>query len=186
VTYRYGTPLAPHAQLIELLSLRVGQTIADAPDAFPPEETAVLVVGRGSSDPTSNSEVARTAYLLYERRSYVAVMYAFRAVARPNISDGLRRCAALGAKQVIVVPYILFTGKVIEDIRSASRKTDDKLGIQVLHALYLGVHPLLLDVAAQRLQEAIDGTANMTCDICKYRYPMAGYEHQVGQPQETH
>ena len=107
-------------------------------------------------------------------------------MARPRVDEGVRRCKLLGARQVVVAPYILFTGKVDEDIRHVSGRTGAELGLHVLHAPYLGVHSLLLDVAAQRLQEAMDGTASMTCDLCKYRWPVAGYEHQVGLPQTTH
>lgn len=186
VTFRYGTSLAPHAKLIELLDLRVRQVMEADPDALPPEETIVLIVGRGSNDPTSNSEVARSAYLLLEKRPYLSVEYAYQAVARPRVDRGVRRCKLLGARQVVVAPYILFTGKVDEDIRHVSSRMAAELGLRALHAQYLGVHPLLLDVAEQRLQEAIEGTASMNCDLCKYRWPMAGYEHQVGQPQTTH
>jgi len=145
----------------------------------------VLVIGRGSSDPTSNGEIARSAYLLFEKRSYMSVEYAFQAVARPRVDEGVRRCNLLGARQVVVAPYILFTGKVDDDIRLVSGHAGVALGLRVLHAPYLGAHSLLLDVATQRLQEVMDDTASMTCDLCKYRWPVAGYEHQVGLPQTT-
>lgn len=186
VQFSYGTPLGFHAKLIELLELRVRQTLALATEALPAEETGVLVVGRGSSDPDSNSEIARSAYLLFERRPYRTVEYAFQAVARPRVDEGLRRCQLLGVRQVVVAPYLLFTGEVDQDIGQVAGQAASELGLRVLHAPHLGSHPLLLEVAAQRLQEAIEGTAQMTCDICKYRFPMAGYEHQVGQPQVTH
>jgi sirohydrochlorin cobaltochelatase len=186
VAFRYSTSLGPHAKLVELLDLRVRQALETEPDALSPGETFVLVVGRGSSDPTSNSEIARSAYLLFEKHPYLSVEYAYQAVARPKVDEGVHRCKLLGARQVVVAPYILFTGKVEEDIRHVSSRMAAELGLRALHAQHLGIHPLLLDVAEQRLQEAIDGTASMSCDLCKYRWPMAGYEHQVGQPQITH
>ena len=186
VNFRYGTPLAPHTNLVELLNLRVQEAFAAHPDALPPEESVVLVIGRGSSDPTSNSEVARSAYLLMEKRPYQSVEFAFQAVARPKVNAGLRRCARLGAKQIVVAPYILFTGKVDEFILKVTRQAGDELGIPAIPASYLGVHDLIIDVTVQRVQEMLAGTSAMTCDICKYRFPMAGYEHQVGMPQETH
>jgi sirohydrochlorin cobaltochelatase len=60
------------------------------------------------------------------------------------------------------------------------------LNVPVMVAPYLGVHPYLIEVAAQRVQELVEGTATMTCDLCKYRQPMAGYEDQMGQTQTTH
>ncbi len=146
----------------------------------------MLVVGRGSSDPSSNGDIAKTAHMLFEKRAYLTVEYAFQAVARPTVGEGMRRCCALGAKQVVVAPFVLFTGKVVEDIRRVSAHAGAELGVLVLQADYLRMDELLLDVAEQRLQEVIAGNAAMNCDQCKYRLPMAGYEHQVGLAQTTH
>jgi len=186
VTFRYATPLGPHARLIALLDLRIREAHQRTPDALPLEDSSVLVIGRGSSDPDSNSELARTAHLLFEKRPYRFVAYAFQAVARPTIAEALHYCAAIGAHQVLVAPYILFTGRVYEDVQAVSSHVAAQLGLRVIHAMYLAPHPWLLEVAHQRWQEALEGTAAMTCDICKYRFPMAGYEDQVGEPQHTH
>jgi len=186
VNFTYGTPLAPHANLVELLSLRVQEAFAAHPDALPPEDSVVLVIGRGSSDPTSNSEVARLAYLLMEKRPYQSVEFAFQAVARPKVAEGLHRCKQLGAKQIVVAPYILFTGKVDQYILEVTRQATEEMGIPAIPASYLGVHDLLVDVTVQRVQEMLHGSSAMTCDICKYRFPMAGYQQQVGLEQTTH
>ena len=186
VSFRYGTQLGVHAKLVELLDLRVRECLAAEPEALPLERTAVLVVARGSSDPDSNSDVAKLSRLLFEKRKYHTVEYAYQAVARPRVDDGVRRCHLLGAKQVVIAPFILFTGRVDAELRYVSEQAGESLGLPVLQASYLGLHPLLVEVLAQRLQEANDGTAAMTCDLCKYRFSMAGYEHQVGQPQGSH
>ena len=89
-------------------------------------------------------------------------------------------------RQLVVVPFILFTGKVDEDIRRVSNGAGRALDLRVLQAHHLELHELLLDVAEQRLREASDGRAAMNCDLCKYRFPMAGYENQVGVAQITH
>jgi len=184
VTFRYATPLGPHAYLVDLLDMRVRQALTAAA-ALPAEETAVVVVGRGSSDPDSNSEVARVAHLLFERRPYWLVTYAFQAVARPTMEEALRHCLALRIPQVMLAPYVLFTGRVYEDILAAA-ESGRAAGMRVLTAKYLAPHPHLVAIVRQRLTEALDGQACMTCDLCKYRLPMAGYEHQVGEAQHTH
>jgi sirohydrochlorin cobaltochelatase len=186
VTFRYGTPLGPHTRLVELLDLRVRQALTEAAcDALPPEDSAIVVIGRGSSDPDSNSEVARLAHLLFEQRPYRLVTYAFQAVARPTMEEVLRQCRLLNAPQVVLVPYVLFTGRVYEDILAVG-ECGRAAGLRVVTATYLAPHPHLVEVAHQRLQEALEGQPAMTCDLCKYRLPMAGYEHQVGQVQHTH
>ncbi|MEW5960527.1 MAG: sirohydrochlorin chelatase [Chloroflexota bacterium] len=186
IDFRYGAPLGSHAHLVELLDLRVQQCLQAATEPLPLSETIVLVLGRGSSDPDSNGDVAKMARLLFENRPYRAVEYAYQAAARPTVEESLRRCRMLGARQVVLAPFILFTGRVDNFMRAASQRAADELGLRILHADYLGLHPLLLAVVQQRLQEALAGTAAMTCDLCKYRFPLAGYEQQVGRPQTSH
>jgi sirohydrochlorin cobaltochelatase len=186
VTFRYATPLGPHAHLVDLLDVRVREALNAAADgALPAEDTAVVIIGRGSSDPDSNSEVARVAHLLFERRPYRLVTHAFQAVARPTMEEALRQCLLLKVPQVVLAPYVLFTGRVYEDILAAA-ECGRAAGLRVLTAHYLAPHPHLVAIVRQRLMEALEGQAAMTCDLCKYRLPMAGYEHQVGEVQHTH
>ncbi|MDQ7029545.1 MAG: hypothetical protein Q9O62_07085 [Ardenticatenia bacterium] len=37
----------------------------------------------------------------------------------------------------------------------------------------------------QRYQEAVEGRAAMTCDLCKYRHRLTGFEHEHGLPQTS-
>jgi sirohydrochlorin cobaltochelatase len=186
VTFKSGTHLGSHAKLVELMNVRVRESLAAEKEVLPPKDTAVLVVARGSSDPDSNSDVAKLSRLLFEKRPYLTVEYAYQAVARPRVDEGVRRCWQLGAKQVVVLPYILFTGRVEADLRRVYQQTGEELKLRMIQAGHLGIHPLLVEVTAQRLHEAIEGTPAMTCDLCKYRVSMAGYEQEVGQPQDSH
>ncbi|HEX9117544.1 MAG TPA: sirohydrochlorin chelatase [Anaerolineae bacterium] len=186
VRFRQAAHLGIHANLVELLDLRIRETLAAHPDRLPLEETSLLVVGRGSSDPGANSEIARLAYLLGENRPYLSAEYAFQAVAHPTLEEAVRRCRRLGASQVMVAPFLLFSGRVHDDICSVTRQAGEALGLAVLTAPYLGVHPLLTEVAHQRLQDAILDRTVMSCDLCKYRFAMAGHENEIGMAQTTH
>jgi len=186
VGFACAAPLGPHANLIALLDLRIRQALAGANGALPAEESIVLVVGRGSSDPDSNSEIARTARLLFENRPYQSVEYAYQAVARPTIPEGVTRAALLGAKQLIVAPDLLFTGWVEQEILARVEQKAKEYGLAVVAARPLGVHLLSIETAEIRVDEALTGSVAMSCDLCKYRLPLAGYEQQVGKPQTSH
>ena len=71
---------------------------------------AVLVVGRGSTDPDANADVVKTARLLWEGRDYPLAETAFVSLARPGVAEGLERCRLLGARQIVVARYFLFPG----------------------------------------------------------------------------
>lgn len=185
VRFQMATPLAPHAKLVRLLTLRINEALAAVPAAAG-DQTAILLIGRGSSDPGGNSEVARLAYLLFSSGRFSTVEYAFQAVSRPTVAEGVRRCHALGARRAIVVPYLLFTGDVEHDIRTVAEKTAREVGLPLLHVPHLGAHPLLIEIIEQRLGEALADAAAVTCDLCKYRFALPGFERQVGLPQTTH
>lgn len=159
---KYSTPLGFHIKLAELLKIRVDAALAATPNAKPAEETTVLVVGGGSSDLDSNSSVSKVARALYEIGNYENVEVAYQRVTRPTTAEGIERVYKLGAKQVVVIPFLLFTGIVHQKTVIAANETAQRLGMELIHANYLGPkHPLLIDVTVQRLLEAENGISEM-------------------------
>ena len=152
--------------------------------ATPP---AVLLVGRGSTDPDANADVVKTARLLWEGRDYPLAETAFVSLARPDVAEGLERCRLLGARRIVVARYFLFPGVL-----------PDRVAEQA--AAYAAAHPEL-DIACtdvlgdcdeiaalvrERYREALAGDIRMNCDVCVYRIAMPGFEHRVGEPQHPH
>ena len=72
--------------------------------------TAVVLVGRGATDPDANAEVAKIARLLLEGRGIGTVETAFVSLARRRCRQGLERARLLGFARVVVLPYFLFAG----------------------------------------------------------------------------
>jgi sirohydrochlorin cobaltochelatase len=100
--YLFGRPLGPHPVLQEILVARIGAAFAGPGDGG----TAVLLVGRGSTDPDANAEVCKVARLLQEGRPYAFVEPAFVSLAMPDVAAGLARCRALGATRVVVASRV--------------------------------------------------------------------------------
>ena len=92
LTYSYGRPLGPHPTLLALLEERLDAVLAPAERA----DTAVLLVGRGSTDPDANAEVCKAARLLWEGRGLAMVEPAFVSLARPARARGPRTLPAPG------------------------------------------------------------------------------------------
>jgi sirohydrochlorin cobaltochelatase len=151
------------------------------------EDTTVLIVGRGSSDPDANSDLAKVARLFYEGRPYPAVEGAYVSMTPPNVADGLDRCRRLGARRVVVFSYFLFTGVLEERIRrqseSFARANPD---VEVRYAGYFGPDPRVADLLVERYAEAIDGDIRMNCDVCVHRVALPGFEEKVGAPATPH
>jgi len=180
LTWTYGRPLGPHPALIDLLDKRVAAVGGGT-------SPAVLVVGRGSTDPDANADVVKTARLLWEGRDYPLAETAFVSLARPDVAEGLERCRLLGARQIVVARYFLFPG-VLPD-RVAEQATAYAAAHPELDIRYTDVLGDCDEIAAlvyERYHEALAGDIRMNCDMCVYRIAMPGFEHRVGAPQHPH
>lgn len=182
IALHYGAPLGPDARLLDVLGRRIAAAEAGAP-LRPRGETALLLVGRGSGDPDSNSDVAKMARLLWEGRGLKTAEIAFAGITAPTVQEGVDRCAALGAKRIIVLPYFLFTGVLVKRIRKDAEGRAALVGLEVVHAGHIGSDALVHEVLSERLEEAVQGRVAMSCDVCIYRRPIEGFENKVGLPQ---
>jgi sirohydrochlorin cobaltochelatase len=188
ISYTYGRPLGPHPSLLAVLERRVSEALGDAGGtAGGREDVTVLLVGRGSTDPDANAEVHKAARLLWEGRGYAGVETAFVSLAAPDVPAGLDRCARLGARRIVVLPYFLFTGILPDRVRQqAVEWAAAHPGTEVRTAGVIGPEPELLDLVMERYEEAVRGDLRMNCDSCVYRIAMPGFEDKVGAPQQPH
>lgn len=82
----------------------------------------LLIIAHGSRRQASNDEVRQLAERVSDRRGseIEAVEVAFLELAEPSIPDGLARCVAQGAREIVVFPYFLAAGThVVSDIPEA-------------------------------------------------------------------
>jgi sirohydrochlorin cobaltochelatase len=180
VSFTYARTLGPHPALIELLDARVAAVAGDPPPA-------VLVVGRGSTDPDANADVVKTARLLWEGRDYPLAETAFVSLARPDVAEGLERCRRLGARRVVVARYFLFPGVLPDRVaEQAAQYAAAHPELDVAVAGVLGDCDELAALVLERYREALSGDIRMNCDMCVYRIALPGFEHRVGEPQHPH
>jgi len=180
VSFTYARTLGPHPALIELLDARVAAVAGDTPPA-------VLVVGRGSTDPDANADVVKTARLLWEGRDYPLAETAFVSLARPDVTEGLERCRLLGARRIVVARYFLFPGVLPDRVaEQAAQYAAAHPELDVAVADVLGDCDELAALVLERYREALSGDIRMNCDMCVYRIALPGFEHRVGEPQHPH
>ena len=178
VEFLYGRHLGLHPLLLEACEERLHELEARFPG--PAEETAVLVVGRGSHDPDANSDLCKLGRLLWESGRYPRVEVCFIGITNPSLPDGLDRCLALGAKRIFVLPYFLFTGVLVPRIHRLSAAFEAAHPeIEVRVGEHLGGHPNVFKVLAERKAEAREGEARMNCALCHYRVRVPGHSHHV-------
>ncbi|MCG5444234.1 uroporphyrinogen-III C-methyltransferase [Micromonospora sp. NIE79] len=203
LSYRYGRPLGPHPLLHEALEQRIDAALAGADRAdtglagadradtelagADRADTWVALIGRGSTDPDANAEVAKVARLLWEGRGYAGVEPGFISLAQPSVPAVLERLRRLGARRIVVAPYFLFAGVLPDRIVAQSAEfaaAHPELDVRV--AEVIGDCDALADLVLERYAEALGGDIRMNCDTCAYRVLMPGFADKVGRPQRPH
>ena len=183
IGFEYGRALGIRPELLSLMDERISAAVPDKEK----EETAVLIVGRGSSDPDANSDLWKISRLFYEGRPYPFVEAAYVSMTPPDVPAGLDRLKRLGARRIAVFSYFLFTGVLEERIRRQSEEfAAANPEVAVSYAGYFGPHERVADLVFERYREAIKGDIRMNCDVCVHRVALPGFEEKVGAPATPH
>jgi len=153
----------------------------------PRTHALLAVIGRGTSDPDANGNVAKVARMLSEGMGFGWAEVGYSGVAHPRVDALLERAARLGFGRIVVFPYFLFTGVLVRRIYAQTDQVAARHPeIAFVKAGYLNDHPLVIEAFIERIQGISAGDANMNCLLCKYRDRIVGYEAAVGLPQRSH
>ena len=171
VAFLCARHLGCNEPILKLLRMRLHSAMLslDLPD---PKNSGVILLGRGSSDMSANGEVAKMARWVYETTRHDWVDYAFTGITYPRLETVAQRMAAHGMMQLIILPYYLFTGRLIKRIgRQVARLQQQYPHLAIAKAGYLGVNDTLVTLVDQRMAETVrlDAPIMLECDGCKFR-----------------
>jgi sirohydrochlorin cobaltochelatase len=189
LTFHYGRHFGITPGILELWRDRFNAL--DQPSAnprhIPRADTVLLFVGRGASDPDANGDVYKLARVLWEGSGYQTVETCFIGITHPRLDEGFRRARLYQPKRIIVLPYFLFTGKLVKKIFDVTaHQQEHHPEIEHVCLSEMGLHPQLFQVLRERELETQQGQVNMNCELCKFRLaaatqPMAhGHHHHHG------
>ncbi len=183
----FGRELAVDSRLLRASAARIAAAEAAAATSVAREQTLLMVVGRGTNDPDANSNVSKVARMLWEGMGFGWTEVCYSGVAYPLVDVGLGHAVRLGYRRIIVFPYFLFTGILVDRIyRQADECQAAHPEVEILKAEYLRDHPLVIDTLVDRIEETLAGTNLMNCLLCKYREQILGFEGDQGAPQAGH
>ncbi|PSP64050.1 ferredoxin [Halobacteriales archaeon QH_8_67_36] len=181
LTVNNGAHLGVHPALLSLLDDRAAAVEAELGVDREDDDVAVVVCARGSSDPDANADVHKLARLLYEGRGFDRVEASFIGVTEPLLDETLHDMAKTRPDAVVVLPYMLGDGVLTGRIKDGAREFDDEYPyVDAGFGEPLGTDTRLLDVLGDRWQEARTGSVEMSCDTCKYKVELDGYEDDTG------
>ncbi|HSM94241.1 MAG TPA: sirohydrochlorin chelatase [Anaeromyxobacteraceae bacterium] len=114
--------------------------------------TVLLTIGRGSLDSDANGNFYKLSRIVAERGGFARPELCFIAVVDPLLPDALERAALSRPERLLVLPYFLFEGLLMEQIREeVARFAARHPEIQVRLAGFLGPDERLCDVLDARL-----------------------------------
>lgn len=116
---------------------------------------ALLLVDHGSRRREANEHLASVARAVCERAPEWIVEIAHMEIAEPNVAEGIARCVAAGAGEIVVHPYFLGPGRHSrEDIpRLVEEASRDHPGVAIRTSEPLGLHRGIVDAVLDRVAE---------------------------------
>jgi sirohydrochlorin cobaltochelatase len=170
--------LGVHPALVDLAFSRVEACLAGHENS---PKTAVIVVGRGASDPDANGDFCKLARLLGEGRNLSWVLPSFIGISKPLFPEVVEWISRSRPERIVVVPYFLFGGRLITKLSEqvdAFAATHPWIPIHL--ASYLGPESAIFEVIDERIRQARYGADPLACDNCQYRQPISGMRENIG------
>lgn len=156
-------PLGMHPEIVQLSCLRRQEALARLP-LVPAEETVLVMMGRGSSDPSGPAQLHEfTAATLADAAFRPAtvrpatgrpatVLFGFAAAARPTLDEAITAAIAVpGVRRIIVQPHLLFRGHVQDQVSAAvARGRESRPDLDWVEVARLGADPRVATAVIDR------------------------------------
>ena len=131
----------------------------------------IIVVDHGSRREESNRLLEEVAWQLKLATGVAIVEPAHMELAEPSLEQAFDRCVAAGARLVVVHPYFLGPGRHWDqDIPAlAAAAAARHPGVPYLVTAPLGLHPLMLQIMAQRISHCLNHarSGGADCPWCR-------------------
>jgi sirohydrochlorin cobaltochelatase len=127
--------------------------------------TDVILLGHGSHRTRATDLGLREIHRRLQRRldGEARVALGFFEFLHPTLAETVAELAGAGVRQAILMPYFLFVGREIQrDIpRELAHLREQYPTLEVTMAATLGVHPNMIEVAAERVRCALAGVGQV-------------------------
>ena len=120
-----GAHLGVHPAILDLLDDRAATVERELGVDRTEDDVAVVLCGRGSSDPDANGDVHKLARLLFEGRDFDRVEATFIGITEPTLEDTLHGLSKHRPDAVVVLPYMLGDGVLTQRVRDWTAEFDD-------------------------------------------------------------
>ena len=163
----YGRELGLHSEMIAAFEARILESLnVDHIHEGDLYESMLVVVGRGTSDTYANAEAAKLTRIVAENLGFGWSETVYSGVTFPSVGQGLEIALRLGYKKIVVAPYFLFSGKLIDRIYNyvdlvAEKATD----VTFYKAHYLSDQDHVINTFVERIAETESGNMEENHDL---------------------
>lgn len=163
LTIEYGRELGLHEEMIEAFQVRILEAMGyqEAPAAGELYDTMLVVVGRGTSVTAANAEAAKLTRTVCENLGFGWAETVYSGVTYPSVGRGLEMALKLGYKKIVVAPYFLFGGRLIDRIMGyVDKVASEAPDVQFMRANYLRDQSHVINTFSARIEETIAGQSS--------------------------
>lgn len=163
LTIEYGKELGLHDEMIQAFQQRILESIGltTIPETGELYDTMLVVVGRGTSVVNANADAAKLTRIVTENLGFGWSQTVYSGVTFPSVGRGLEMAIKLGYKKIVVAPYFLFGGKLIDRIYAYTDEVANAHPeITFYKADYLRDQNHVIQTFMLRISETIEGPKN--------------------------
>lgn len=160
LSIHYGQELGLHQEMIAAFQTRILEAMKmdTLPETGQLYGTMLVTVGRGTSVAEANAEAAKLNRIVCENMGFGWAETVYSGVTFPSVGRGLEMAIKLGYKKVVVAPYFLFGGRLIDRINNYVDKVAvENPDISFYKAGYLKDQSHVINTFAARIEETISG-----------------------------
>ncbi|NWK70693.1 sirohydrochlorin chelatase [Bacillus paramycoides] len=118
------------------------------------EEVTLLLVARGSSDPQTLQDIKWISSLFQKEKNIIKVEVCYLAAAEPKFDEKLKEIVEQKERNIVVLPYLLFTGLLMKHIEKEVRQYESE---EIQTSPYLGKNVAFRDMLIQKTEEILKG-----------------------------
>ncbi len=120
-------------------------------------KTGVIVLAHGSKVKTGNEGLFKIVEMLREMKKWDMVEAGFLQLAKPGLTEVVDDLICRGAKRVVIMPLLLFSGNHVlkdipEEIDNERKKFPD---VDFCYAKNIGADERIAQIANDRIEEAV-------------------------------